>query len=385
MSATYGIRHSPPVKSDQITDQAKLLAALQKAIIDKPEVTIELEFIELQNAGFAMTAPGLGDTVPTIYEPLNVDLDLRILEIEDYPESLKSPKVSLSNVRQTYSDVQFSRTKAILDKIYDENSGKLRYNVYTEAVKKATEALNNSMTELEYPEGMGIIARDPENAARFVVFRSAGIGITTDGGATFSEAITADGVTTSLLTAGQINANQISVLGGTEDAYALIDQNGFYVKGGAFSVERPDGYKVVNNGIIQNGFNLQGAYPPFRTAGVTELGPWVYVKTTNRFENIQSYTFKHVSRYLTAKIGMYSDSAINGFMAFDLDTSDGDGSSTVTLATVSRASNDPAWTTYVTMDLGVPDGSRKTLYVRLYGANADWNVYGRILYISQEG
>jgi hypothetical protein len=81
------------------------LTALQHAIKDKPEVTIELEFIELQNAGFAVTAPGLGDTVPTIYEPLSVDLDLRILEIEDYPESTKSPKVALSNVRQTFADV----------------------------------------------------------------------------------------------------------------------------------------------------------------------------------------------------------------------------------------------------------------------------------------
>jgi hypothetical protein len=243
MVATYGIRHAPPVKSDTITDQAKLLAALQKAIIDTPEVTIELEFIELQNAGFAVTAPGLGDTVPTIYEPLGVDLDLRILEIEDYPESLQSPKVSLSNVKQTFSDVQFSRTKAILDKIYDENSGKLRYNVYTEAVKKATEALNNSMTELEFPEGMGIIARDPDNAARFVALRSSGLGITSDGGATFSEAITADGVTTSLLTAGQIWANNISVLGGTDTSYTLIDSNGFDVKQGAYTIERSDGYK----------------------------------------------------------------------------------------------------------------------------------------------
>jgi hypothetical protein len=171
MSATYGIRHSPPVKSDTITSQAKLLTALQNAIKDKPEVTIELEFIEMQNAGFAVTAPGLGDTVPTIYEPLSVDLDLRILEIEDYPESTKSPKVALSNVRQTFADAQFSRTKAILDKIWDENSGKIRYNVYTEAVKKATEALNNSLTELEYPEGMGIIARDPNDASRFVALK----------------------------------------------------------------------------------------------------------------------------------------------------------------------------------------------------------------------
>jgi hypothetical protein len=115
--------------------------------------------------------------------------------------------------------LQFSRTKAILDKIWDENSGKIRYNVYTEAVKKATEALNNSMTELEYPEGMGIIARDPNDASRFVVFRSSGIGITTNGGETFDEAITADGVTTSLLTAGQIKTNNIQIIGNDDLFY----------------------------------------------------------------------------------------------------------------------------------------------------------------------
>jgi hypothetical protein len=42
MVAIYGVRHAPPVKSDTITSQTKLLAALQKAIIDTPEVTIEL-------------------------------------------------------------------------------------------------------------------------------------------------------------------------------------------------------------------------------------------------------------------------------------------------------------------------------------------------------
>ncbi|MDI3411107.1 hypothetical protein QKW52_15585 [Bacillus sonorensis] len=69
------------------------------------------------------------------------------------------------------------------------------------------------MTQLEYPEGMGIIARDPNDPNRFVALRSSGLGVTTDGGKTFKEAITADGVVTSVLTAGQIKTNNIQIIG----------------------------------------------------------------------------------------------------------------------------------------------------------------------------
>jgi phage minor structural protein len=396
MSTTYGIRHSPPVKSDTITNQAKLLTALQKAIIDKPEVTIELEFVELQNAGFAVTAPGLGDTVPTIYEPLNVDLDLRVLEIEDYPESTKSPKVSLSNVRQTFSDAQFSRTKAILDKIWDENSGKIRYNVYTEAVKKATEALNNSLTELEYPEGMGIIARDPNDASRFVALRSAGLGITTNGGETFDNAITADGVTTSLLTAGQIKTNNIQIIGNDDlfywDGNALIaidaaDPNKYvriksgelYIKKGAMVIERADGYKVFNNGYLQTDYSVQPHYPPYFQAPVTPNGIWMSNNTLTHGAFCY-FNLKHQSRYL--KLGIYTrnDNAISTTSvrirdAFTEEILAYGGSNSTDIAGLAET---------LTVDLGVPNGSRRAFYVDLRNTENNAVAYARILQIYME-
>lgn len=385
MADIYGIRHAKPVRSESITSQAVLLAALQKAIIDTPEVSIDLEFVDLQNAGFAVSSPGLGDTVPTIYEPLNVDLDLRIMEIEDYPESLKSPRVALSSVRLSFADITFDRSKAILDRIWDENSGKIRYNVYTEAVKRATEALNNSLTELEYPEGMGILARDPNDSNRFVALRSAGLGVTTDGGVTFPNAITAEGVNTALLTAGQINANNISVLGGGVTDYSLMDSSGFFAKGTAFRVERSDGYVSVNNGIIQHGFAVQGAYPPFRTAGIVEEGPWLSTLSAIRYENVQMYTFKHDSRYLVARIGLKTESTNYSVMYFDVDTSNGSGDTAANIGSASMTGGFEYWVTEVTMDLGVPDGSLKVVYVRLNTSNTSMRAYGRILNIRQEG
>ncbi|MEI2356050.1 prophage endopeptidase tail family protein [Mesobacillus zeae] len=400
MASVYGIRHAPPVKSDSITDQAKLLAALKRAIIDKPEISIELEFIELQNAGFTITKPGLGDTVPTIYEPLGVDVDLRVMEIEDYPESYQSPKVALSNVRRKFADVQFDRAKAILDKIWDENSGKIRYNVYTEAVKKATAALNNSLTQLEYPEGMGIIARDPNDASRFVAVRSSGIGVTTDGGETFGEAITADGVTTSLLTAGQIKTNNIQIIGNDDlfywDGNYLIAINAtdpnrwirlksgeLYIKRGGIYIERPDGYVVVNDGILQNDFNINGATPPFTDTPITVNGYWWQTIETHPY-NCQFYTFKHDSRYLKVRVGLYAESASGGSRISVTDTN---GTILAQRSTSITDSNDdlPVFGETLTVDLGVPTGDMISVYVRLntgaYGSKA----FGRVIRMWKEG
>ena len=158
MAAIWGIRHAKPIRDDRYTTLNGLTERLEREIQDSVQVSIELEFVELQKQGYQDGSPVLGEEIFLIHEPLKIDTTVRILEIEDYPESKKSPKVKLANLRQTLADASFSRTKNLLDKIYDENSGKARYNVLPEAVQRATEALNNSLTQLEYPDGNGDIS-----------------------------------------------------------------------------------------------------------------------------------------------------------------------------------------------------------------------------------
>ncbi|TFI48143.1 tail fiber domain-containing protein [Diaphorobacter sp. DS2] len=153
------------------------------------------------------------------------------MEIEDYPGTNKAPKVTLSTLRKTYGSALTDYTKSLFDEFFDKDTGKLKYDVLDEATRRATEALNNSLTELEYPPGMGIVARDPEDPLRFVAFRSAGLGVTTDGGVTFPNAITADGINTNLLTAGQINTNRIRIFGGDLSNYTNIEGNTIEARG----------------------------------------------------------------------------------------------------------------------------------------------------------
>lgn len=393
------LRHAPPVKSDTITSVSVLLSALKKSIIDKPEITFDLEFIELQNGGFTVSSPRLGDTVPTIYEPLNVDVDLRILEIEDYPESLKSPKVTLSNVKRTFSDVQFNRVKAILDKIWDENGGKLRTNVYTESVKRATEALNNSLTELEYPVGMGIIARDPNDASRFTALRSAGIGITTNGGETFDNAITPDGVTTNLLTAGQIKTNNIQIIGNDDlfywdgnyliaidaanpNKYTRLNSDGLYVARGALTVERPDGYKMIIDGKLNYDLDIQGTEPPF-TSGSVDIyrlgyGQWWGTSLTSSAD-CQYYSYEHKARYLKLQVRVASEAGNTAYLTVE---SGGSDNTTLAVATTTETNiNAPEIynTKILTIDLGVPTGDRRTFYVRMKSSDPTKKAYGHVI------
>ncbi|MGM0904272.1 MAG: phage tail protein [Bacillota bacterium] len=220
MADIYGIRHAKPIRDDRFTDNASLLDYIKSQIQDTPEVSITIDFADMRKAGYPYDVPGFGDIVYLIYEPLSVDMTTRILEIIDYPETDKSPQVTLANFREQFADVVFRHTKNELEKIYDPNSGKIRYNVLDDAVRVATEALKSAQTELEFNNG--IIAREKEDPNRLVLFNSAGLGISTDGGSTFNTAMTADGIVADVLTGGQINANNVSIYGGSTKNYTTI-------------------------------------------------------------------------------------------------------------------------------------------------------------------
>ncbi|MEC1023581.1 phage tail protein [Bacillus paralicheniformis] len=388
LAEVYGIRHAPIYSNETITNKATLERYLKAKIQDKPEVTIELDFVELKNAGYTVEKPNLGDVVPTIYEPLNVDLDLRVMEIEEYPESNKAPKVTLASTLKTFTKSVISYSKQLLDKIYDSNSGKLRYNVYDEAVQRATEALNNSLTQLEYPEGMGIIARDPNDPNRFVTLRSSGLGVTTDGGKTFKEAITADGVTTSVLTAGQIKTNNIQIIGNGDlfywdgnyliaiDAadsskFVRLDSRGLYIAKGALTIERPDGFKEVINGVSSNDGLVSRAEPPFRGPDIVIKDRFFTTTSTSKVD-VDFYTFNHTKRYLKIRCA-YKTELSDRAGRFFIDGVGGESWYSKLFQGTTETSDD------IVVDLGVPTGEIKSFYIRMYSGSSGSSAYFRVL------
>src|SRR5699024_2797046 len=127
----------------------------------------------------------------------------------------------------------FDNIQKQLDGIITDD-GLIRYSVLDEAVRIATESLQSAQTELEFNNG--IIAREKGDPNRLVLLNSKGIGISKDGGNTFTEAITADGFVLTAGSIGRLSANNIQI--GPETFYATsvddFDPDKEYVVDGEF-------------------------------------------------------------------------------------------------------------------------------------------------------
>src|SRR5690606_35739535 len=137
--------------ADDLVLESSLMQRLQETINDTPEISYSLEFVELKKNGFPLDNFELGDTVYTIWEPLGIDIQTRIIGYTRYPMSNKSPVVTLANHQAKATDIlaDFSRTKQNFEKIIT-TGGKVKFAAMEEQVQRSTKALLNSMTELEY-------------------------------------------------------------------------------------------------------------------------------------------------------------------------------------------------------------------------------------------
>ncbi|WP_053073823.1 phage tail protein [Bacillus sp. LL01] len=242
----FGIRDAKPVRDERYTTEAGLLERLQRDLIDEPELSITAEYAELKRAGFTYEQFDLGDEIYVIYEPMGVDVMARIVEYEEYPEQPDATRITLANFRKNASDIlaDFGRVSKDVADLF-EGKKRLPYNALDEAVRRATEALQSAQTELEFENG--IIARSKINPNHLVLFNSAGVGVSVDGGQTFRTAMTGEGFVADLITTGTMLADRIQ--GG------LFTLGGPANGNGRMQVLDADGELIADLDAEQRGFS----------------------------------------------------------------------------------------------------------------------------------
>ncbi|MEK4754787.1 prophage endopeptidase tail family protein [Priestia sp. FSL R5-0597] len=388
LAAKYGIRIQDPVFDERFTDNAVLLEYLKEGINDKLEISQEMTFVELRKAGYPSPKPRIGDSVPYIVEELDIMIpDVRIMEIDEYPEDFKSSTLVLGNSRDDFGEAVFNSGKQQLDEIFDSRKKKIKNNVLEEAVKLATQALTNSLTELEYPAGMGILARDPNDYNRFVVLRSSGLGVTTNGGVTFDNAITADGVVTNKLTAGQIYTENIQIIGtenlfywdgveliainpDNQNKFVRLNSSGIYMAQGSSTIERGDGFKLIDDGYANFSYATDMAMPPPISNGVYQEGRW-YKNANTEKGDVFYYSFEHVTRYLYLQLAFHAEDGGAGYITVE-GSGPFIGTTYASFYTNHSIGNKYANSGRVFVaDLGVPTGGTRSVYVRIRSDVAD--------------
>ena len=280
MADIYGIRHADPIYDERFTNSNSLLEYIKTQLQDTPEVSITIEFVDLSKAGYPYSSPRLGDRLYLIFEPLNIDFKTRILEIVDYPESSKSPEVTLANFKESFADVSMRYTKSQIEKIYNEQTGRIRYTVLDEAVQQATEALKSAQTELKFDNG--ILAIDKNDPNNIVLFNSAGIGISSDGGQTFRTAMTGRGIVADVITAGTLRGITVVSDDGAGNT-VTIESGAFFSR-----VNNRDMVKIQDYEIYFYDSGVSDPTPDYST--VATLSPsWSLANTEKRGFAIVAY------------------------------------------------------------------------------------------------
>lgn len=216
--------------------------------VDLPEVTIEVDVISLRESAELsdqfkeLETIGLTDTVTVFVPEFNIDVTAVVNELHYDPESEQVISLTIGTARLSYTDYNKSQFEDMQNKI----------TVINEEANYAATKLWDTETQLNFSTD-GIIATDPNYPQRLVIFNSAGIGVSEDGGKTFGNAITGKGINATAITTGILKAIDIT-------ASRLYGDNiDINLKSGA--VEFQKGYIEGNGGKIR--FDLDNSY--FRT------------------------------------------------------------------------------------------------------------------------
>lgn len=402
--AIYGELHADPIVNENITTTAGMQSALEKALVDEPQLSITVDVAEL-----GLQTVNEGDRGFIIYEPMNVKVSARIVEIVetfiylDKKWKLVKTEVTLSNLRNKLSDVttRLQQTSKRVDRLF-EGRELLPYNVLPEAIKNASEAINNSFSEVQYPPGAGIVLQDPNNANLMVRLTSAGIGLSQDGGATYRTAMTGAGIVTNELAAGVIRTNNIQLVGETDLFYwngqglfaynpgdltrfVRLNSGGLYVAKGAISIERPDGHVIVDNGMLQYDFALQGGNPAYTDEPEVSLVEKYYKTASTTPRNIDYYVFRHDARYVKLIIGLHTDTPGQSAKFYAYDRGGGPEGGSVLGSFITTETNPEVNQVTVTLDFGKPTGNQIGFYARISTSNATAQAYARIIAAYKEG
>ncbi|EOP36179.1 phage tail protein [Bacillus cereus] len=321
MAKIYGRISQKPIRDERYKTPETMLAACKRTINDVPDTRFKVSVANLIENGLSpLHKFDLGDYVYMLYEEAGVTVQIRVIEIEDHPtDPLKSPIVELSTFKElkTMSAIQaqFQQTQKQVQQLLDD-SGNL--NLALKRLYANTQVFTDHT-------GMWMI--DPNDPNR----------------------------------------------------YAHHGAGGSDYHKGMIRIERSDGYAVMLNGILQHSFDIQGSYPAYTSSSVkVEYKWWTTLNTVSA--DCQFYTFEHKSRYLMVHVALL---ATEGAMSY-ITVEEGANQNAKILAQASTSESStisPIATKgeILTIDLGVPTGGRKSIYIRLRTSDDTKKAYGRVV------
>ena len=207
-----GIREAPPIKNGNITTTATMDSQLKILVNESLKISVTAGIHYLTKQGYPIAQSQLGDRVFLIDPRIGFDEEIRVSHksiTKDWTGKIIDLKLTFGApglVKRHQSNLN-AAMKNITQLL--EGKIKLPFSVLDNIVIEATKALQGAQTELTFSEN-GILAVDKTNPNNVVLFNSAGVGVSTDGGATFGQAMTARGFNADYMYTGTMLADRIA-------------------------------------------------------------------------------------------------------------------------------------------------------------------------------
>lgn len=330
-----GKKEAPPIKlinNDNTSPSASVirgqLEQMCKDLVDNSQkITVTADFLALKD--YPEAYPRIADEITLKATNLKYETVVRLIGIT----TTRTSKGEVINQTVTFGDEPLRKRHAsninfaaqFIQQL-QENKTKISSDMLDSAVQVATRLLLNVRTELKFTDANGIIAVNKNNSDEVVVFNSAGLGISDDGGQTFKNAITGAGIVADYITSGTLNTKLITIEGTTGafsisgDKFSAIDPSNpkkfveivpgqITIGGGGLTVFRPDGVTSLTNGLLESEYAIYPYDPPF--SGLNASGApriWregiFYITTKGIYDEVgdyytqNAYRFKHTGSYL---------------------------------------------------------------------------------------
>src|SRR5699024_2010401 len=200
------------IKDGRISDVQTMDKALKTLVDESLKLSVSADIHDLRRQGYPLAQPELGDRVFLIDERIGLDEEVRVVNIQ-VTRNWRGDVVALSltfgsdGVTERYQSNLSTAVKDITNLL--DGKIQLPYSVLDDAVKNATQALKDAQTQLVFSDN-GILAIDKNDPNLVTLFNSAGIGVSSDGGATFGQALTGYGINVDYVYAGSMLADRIA-------------------------------------------------------------------------------------------------------------------------------------------------------------------------------
>lgn len=355
---------------EQLRSKAKGFFTRNKR--DIPKVNVKVQFIPLWEIhGYEdfvnIERLQMGDRVKVSHPRITADMSARVVKTIYDPIEEHYIEIELGDFATTISSETHKNSVDVIDRVEKERSS------WEKVVDIVTEKITGNdgghvvLHPKLNPQEIFIMDTDNLNTAKQVLrMNKEGIGFSKTGiNGRFETAWTVDGIfIADFIKAGTLDASLLKtgvIKGSNGNMVIDLSNDMLDIRNGAISITRPDGYKVINNGMANFDLAVSEATPNWTGLGIVSDGSW-WTTVHSDMKDTQLFSLRHQQRYFKLLLGVATEGGDRGrievvdmagkMMAsheFTNDLGHHDAKSGITL----------------TIDLGKPDGTPKSFLLKL--------------------